>query len=113
MWLMRKKASLDTFWRTLSEEQINGIQGIAMDMWDPFVNSAKNHLPDADQKIVFDKYHIAGYLGKAVDRVRQQERKDPNSDERLIGTKYLWLRNPGNFTDEAWKSFKALRESNA
>jgi transposase len=107
----RKKTSMDTFWPTLSEEQINGIQGVAMDMWDPFVNSVKNHLPDADQKIVFDKYHIAGYLGDAVDRVRRQERKDPNSDDRLIGTKYLWLRNPGNFTDEAWQAFKDLRES--
>ncbi len=84
-----------------------------MDMWDPYINSVSNHLPEADRKIVFDKYHIAGHLGAAVDRVRGQEHKDPTEDGKdcLIGTKYLWLRNPDNFTDAAWKAFKSLRES--
>lgn len=109
----RKETSLDGFWSTLSDEQKDSIQGVAMDMWDPYVNSVNRHLPDADQKIVFDKYHIAGHLGKAVDRVRIQERKDPSADGhgRLIGTKYLWLRNPDNFTAEAWKAFQSLRKS--
>ena len=109
----RRESSLDGFWPTLTEEQKNGIEGVAMDMWDPFVNSVRNHLPDADQKIVFDKYHIAGHLGEAVDRVRREERKNPTveGDDRLLGTKYLWLRNPANFTDAAWDAFKALRES--
>jgi transposase len=108
----RKETSLDGFWPMLTEEQKDGIQGIAMDMWDPYVNSVSNHVSEADQKIVFDKYHISGHLGDAVDRVRRQERKDPttNTDD-LIGTKYLWLRNPENFTDAAWKAFKSLRES--
>jgi transposase len=109
----RKVTSLDGFWPTLTEKQKDGIQGVAMDMWDPYVSSVTNHLTDADQKIVFDKYHIAGHLGEAVDRVRRQERKDPDADidDRLIGTKYLWLRNPKNFTAVAWKGFKTLRES--
>jgi transposase len=110
----RKESSLDGFWPTLTEQQKDGIEGVAIDMWDPYFNSVRNHLPDADQKIVFDKYHIAGHLGGAVDRVRRQERKSPlvEGDERLVGTKYLWLRNPANFTDAAWQAFKSLRESN-
>jgi transposase len=110
----RKETSLDGFWPTLTEKQKDGIEGVAMDMWDPYINSVRNHLPDADKKIVFDKYHIAGHLGAAVDRVRRQERKSPlvEGDERLVGTKYLWLRNPANFTDAAWDAFKSLRESN-
>jgi len=109
----RKETSLDGFWSTLSEMQKDEIEGVAMDMWDPYVNSVSKNLPDGNRKIVFDKYHIAGHLGEAVDRVRRQERKDPTEDgeDCLIGTKYLWLRNPDNFTDEAWKAFKSLRES--
>jgi transposase len=109
----RKESSLDGFWPTLTETQQDGIEGVAMDMWDPYINSVRNHLPEADRKIVFDKYHIAGHLGEAVDRVRRQERKDPTEDGKncLIGTKYLWLRNPANFTDAAWNAFKSLRES--
>jgi transposase len=109
----RKESSLDGFWPTLTEEQKAGIEGVAMDMWDPYVNSVRKHLAEADEKIVFDKYHIAGHLGDAVDRVRREERKNPvaEEDQLLVGTKYLWLRNPKNFTDASWKAFKSLRES--
>ena len=109
----RKETSLDGFWPTLTEKQKEGIAGVAMDMWDPYVNSVSNNLPDADQKIVFDKYHVASHLGNAVDLVRRQEHKILNSegDVSLIGTKYKWLRNPDNFTDDAWDDFKSLRES--
>lgn len=95
----RKESSLDGFWPTLIETQKDGIEGMAMDMWDPYISSVRNHLPDADEKIVFDKCHIARHLGEAVDHVRRQERKRPvvERDERLVGTKYLWLRNPANF----------------
>jgi transposase len=31
----RKQSSLDGFWGTLTVEQINGIEAVAMDMWDP------------------------------------------------------------------------------
>jgi transposase len=107
----RKETSLDGFWPMLNEKQKEGILGVAMDMWDPYVNSVNKHLPDANQKIVFDKFHIAGHLGEAVDRVRREERKNPTADDSLIGTKYLWLRNPESFTAEAWKAFQSLRKS--
>src|SRR6267143_2068829 len=32
-------------------------------------------------------------------------------DDRLVGTKYDWLRHPGHFAGDAWKKFKSLRES--
>jgi transposase len=109
----RKEASLDGFWPTLTDEQRDGIRGVAMDMWDPFIASVRNYLPGAESKIVFDKYHIASHLGEAVDRVRRQERKAlaEVEDNRLVGTKYLWLRHPKNFTSAAWREFRELRES--
>ena len=108
----RRKASLDGFWETLSEEQLAAVEAIAMDMWDPYVASAHEHLPEADQKIVYDKYHIAAHLSKAVDQVRRAENKRLRAlgDERLCGTKYSWLRHPASFTEDAWREFRALRE---
>ena len=29
------------------------IEAVAMDMWDPYINSTREHLEDADDKIVF------------------------------------------------------------
>jgi transposase len=109
----RKQSSLDGFWPTLSEQQRDGIEAVAMDMWDPYIASTREHLHDADSKIVFDKFHIAKHLSEAVDQVRRQENKQLRSegDDRLVGTKYDWLRHPGSFASEAWKKFKSLRES--
>jgi transposase len=110
----RKQTSLDGFWSTLTPEQLASIQGVAMDMWDPYENSVRKHLPQAEEKIVYDKYHVAQHLGEAVDRVRRAENKALSAagDKRLVGTKYQWLRHPDNFTDPQWREFGALRNSN-
>jgi len=110
----RKETSLDGFWPTLSPQQRDGIQGVAMDMWEPYVNSVRKHIDDAGEKIVFDKFHIASHLGEAVDKVRREENRIllEQDDRTLVGTKYQWLRRPANFTRAAWRSFKALRDSN-
>jgi hypothetical protein len=52
----RTEASLDGFWSGLTARQIDGVKAIAMDMWDPHINSTLNHLPEAQGKIVFDKF---------------------------------------------------------
>lgn len=107
----RKQSSLDGFWSTITLTQRDGIDAVAMDMWDPFVASVRKHLPEAE--IVFDKFHIASHLGTAVDKVRRQENKDLLSmgDRSLVGSKYHWLRNPSNFTRESWRDFSTLRQS--
>jgi transposase len=109
----RKQASLDGFWGTLTKEQRDGIEAVAMDMCDAYVASVQAHLPQADEKIVFDKFHVAKHLGEAVDRVRRAENKalQAEGDNRLVGTKYQWLRNPDNHSDKQWRDFKALRDS--
>ena len=45
----RKQESLDGFWGTLTEGQRNGIEAVAMDMWDPYVNSVRAHVAEADE----------------------------------------------------------------
>ena len=109
----RTKASLDSFWTTLSPEQLAGIEAISMDMWEPYLNSIRANVPGADQKIVFDKFHIAKHLNAAIDRVRRQEHKALRAvgDRSLVGTKHQWLRNPRSFSADAWRAFGPLRSS--
>ena len=109
----RKQSSLDGFWKTLSAEQLASIEGVAMDMWDPYENSIRQHLPQAEEKIVYDKFHVAKHLGEAVDRVRRAENQVLRAagDERLVGTKYQWLRHPDHFSDHQWRAFGELRSS--
>jgi len=91
---------------SLTKKQKEKVEAIAMDMWDSFMNAAREILPQAD--IVHDKYHVAGYLGKAVDSVRKSENKFmlKTKNNTLVGSKYLWLTNPENMSKKAKKSFK-------
>ena len=109
----RKQESLDGFWGTLTEGQREGIEAVSMDMWDPYVASVREHVADADRKIVFDKFHVAQHLGHAVDEVRRPENKAlrAEGDQRLVGTRYDWLRNPVTMDAQDWRAFAALRRS--
>jgi transposase len=109
----RQQSSLDGFWGTITAQQRDSIQAVALDMWDPYVTSVQEHLPGAENKIVFDKFHIAQHLGEAVDRVRRREHKrlKAEGDERLTGTKYDWLRNPAGMDREQRREFAELRQS--
>jgi transposase len=110
----RTTESLDEFWSSLTAEQIGAVQAVAMDMWDPYVTSTLNHLPEAQSKIVFDKFHIAKHLSEAVDQVRRRENKQlrAQGDDRLAGTRYDWLRHPVRMEPDDRKEFAALRDSN-
>lgn len=110
----RKQASLDGFWSTLTAQQLASIEAVAIDMCDAYEASLRKHLPQAESKIVYDKFHVAKQLNEGVDRVRRGENKTLRAagDERLVGTKYRWLRNPDNFTDDQWRKFRELRTSN-
>ena len=109
----RKQASLDGFWGTLTAEQIASIEALAMDMWDPYIASVREHVPEADGKIVFDKFHVAQHLGEAVDRVRRKENQTlkASGDDRLTGTRYDWLRNPAAMEPKDRREFTELRKS--
>ena len=109
----REQSSLEGFWATITEEQRDSIQAVAMDMWDPYLDSVRKHLGEADKKVVFDKFHVAQHLGEAVDRVRRREHKQlkGEGDERLTGTKYAWLSNPATMDAEQRREFAILRQS--
>ena len=109
----RKQESLDSFWQTLSPSQQTGIEAIAMDMWEPYIQSTRQHLEAADQKIVFDKFHVVKHLHDGVDLVRRAEHRalKQSGDTRLTGTKYLWLRRPQEMTAEQHDAFRTLHRS--
>ena len=107
----RRTSSLDSYFDQFSVEQLAGVQAVAMDMWEPYITSTKAHLDDADEKIVFDRYHLMKYLTTAVDTVRKQENRAlaAGGDKRLAGSKYLWLYSAENLPDRHHDRFTALR----
>ncbi len=108
----RKKASLEEYYRGLSDAQRAGIEAIAMDMWEPYINGTMKHIPDASSKIVFDRFHVMSIMGRAVNSVRQQEHRQLQKagDESLKGSKHLWLFGKENLPDKAKPRFEELRK---
>lgn len=107
----RKISSLDAFYQTLTPEQLAGIEAVAMDMWEAFITSTKKYLPEAEKKIVFDRFHIMQHMLKAVDAVRKAEHRRllAEGDETLKRTKYLWLFSEENFSEEQADRFARLK----
>jgi transposase len=107
----RRQASLDGYFEKFTPEQLDQIQAVAMDMWEPFAASVRTHLSDAEDKIVFDRYHLMGYLTKAVDTVRKAENRAlfAAGDKSLAGSKYLWLYSAENLPARHSDRFAVLR----
>ena len=97
---------------TLTPAQRTSVKAVAMDMWPAYMSAAKQCLPQAD--IVHDKFHIAKYLGEAVDAVRKQEHRalSKAGNSPLTGSKWAWLKSyPDGRRTEA-VSFRALNQLN-
>jgi transposase len=82
-----------------------------MDMWDAFIASTMQYVLDAQSKIVFDRYHIAAHMLKAVDAVRKAEHRRllADGDDTLKSTKHLWLFSEENFPEEHKTRFAQLK----
>jgi transposase len=109
----RKTESLESFYLSLTDDQVDAIESVAMDMWPAYIRATMTHVPDAERKIAFDKFHVAKALGDGVDKVRKAEHRSllAMGDQSLKGTKYQWLYNPANMTYSQRAAFCLLRDS--
>lgn len=108
----REQKSFESYYKQFTAEELATVEAVAMDMWKPFFAATKAYVPDAEKKIVFDRFHAMGYALKAVDDTRKAEHSKLREldDERLKGTKYIWLWNEENvpeFRKEEYYSLKA------
>lgn len=71
------------------------IKSVTMDMSTSYIKGAVAYLPNAD--IIFDRFHLSYNLNKAIDKIRRREQKEFSG---LAGTKYIWLNNNQNLTEE-------------
>lgn len=109
----REKSTLEAFFQGLTKKQINGIEAIAMDMWEPFYLATLEALPLGADKIVFDRFHIMKHMTEAVDKVRKAENRKlgEQGDNRLKKTKYLWLSNKENLRKDRMAQIEELQKA--
>ena len=104
----RSDESVDELCQTsLTPTQRNAVQTVCTDMWKPYIKGVKTYFPDALH--CHDNFHIVGYLNKAVDKCRRREVK---KHEDLKHTKYLFLKDKKNLTEEQHVKFESIKNAN-
>jgi len=108
----RKLAAATNLLETLSPTQRASVKAVAMDMWPAFMSAAQTCMPQAD--IVHDRFHVAKYLGEAVDAVRKQEHRSLAQAGRspLTGSKWAWLKTYADGRSAEAIAFRALNQLN-
>jgi transposase len=110
----RKMKSLEEFYQRFSREDLATIEGLSMDMWGPYVEATLKWVPDAESKIVFDRFHIMRYVTEAVDQVRREEQAElrRQGDDTLTRTRFFWLYSQENLPERHRARFQELRALN-
>jgi transposase len=106
----RTREAVDNLWKTLDELVRQGVAAVAMDMWQPFMESTRVACPNSE--VVHDKFHVSKYLGEAVDKVRRQENKAliEEGKDTLKGTRQLWLYALENLPKDKSATFLSLQK---
>ena len=110
----REQESLDGFWKSLSAAQLAGVEAVAMDMWEPYVQSTLAHVPGAATKIVHDPFHLVKAMNEAVNDVRKREhaRLQARGDDILKGTRQLRLYGLENLPAKHAQRFEEVWATN-
>ncbi len=108
----RELATLKSFFEYWGKERCEAIRAVCMDMLPGYERAVRESVPHA--LIVFDKFHIAQQLMRAVDTVRKEEarRLREEGNEVLKKTKYIWLKNPENLTENQRLRLSELEKMN-
>ncbi len=92
---------------TFTEQQLNEINTVSMDMWQPYINSINEKVTNAE--IIHDKFHLIKYLNESIDKIRRREVK---GNDILKNSRYTLLKNKENLTQKQQEQYQIIKESN-
>jgi transposase len=107
----RREASLAAYFEACPETSRQQIEAISLDMWPAYINACQASVPQAEAKMVFDRFHIMRHVLEAVDKVRKREHKSllSQGDTTLTKSKYLWLYSEENVPERSREQFEAIK----
>ena len=87
------KDGLKDYWSKFDKIELQAIEAISMDMSAAYRQSVIDNVPDAPEKVVFDRFHIMQHVNESLNEVRREEQKELSSmgNTILTGTRIIWL----------------------
>lgn len=110
----RASETLEAWFQAQPKEQWDTLETISMDMWDPYIRAVSQSIEKAQEKICFDRFHVAQHFGNAVNKVRAKEHRSfiqSGEESPLTKTKYEWLTNASRVDNRTRLEFMALTRS--
>jgi predicted permease len=83
---------------------------VAIDMSPAYRKGVAENFGNAN--VSFDKFHVVGQVVESVDEVRRAERSEPDRGELLEKARWLFLKNPENWTDKEGARWEELAAEN-
>lgn len=107
----RSSEVISPFLQKLGRKAIN-LKAVAIDMSQSYIKAINENLSHVD--IVFDRYHIAALANRAIDDLRKelQAQLDQERKSYLKGSKFLFLHNFTNLTDQNKAKLQLLLDAN-
>jgi len=108
----RKSADITPFFKEKGTKWCKKITAVSMDAWLAFRKTVKKYCTEA--MICFDHFHLAQHFSKAIDKLRVQESKRVEKDEKVIykGTRWLLLKRPEKLTEKQQETLDDLLKVN-
>ena len=80
-------------------KDIDKIELVAMDMWNPYKSAIKTVIPNS--KIVIDKFHVVKLANEALEKIRKANRQNVSAKERrqLMRDRYVLLTRRKDLND--------------
>lgn len=80
-------------------QDIDKIELVAMDMWNPYKSAVNTVIPNA--KIVIDKFHVVKLANEALEKIRKANRQNVSAKERkqLMRDRYVLLTRRKDLND--------------
>lgn len=96
----RKMVDLVPFFEGKGVKWCKRIESVTMDAWLAYRKAIKKYCENAI--ICFDHFHLAQYFSKAIDKLRVNEVRKVDKDEKEIykGTRWLLLKRPEKLSED-------------
>lgn len=105
----RSKAYLKAYFLGKGEAFCNQITCFCSDMWEGYLNCAKEVFPNAT--IIADRFHFFAYMNKEVDKCRKAMRRKHPEDQDLKHLKWTLLRPVENLPAQALEELTLVLEN--
>lgn len=111
----RSAETLKSFFDLLGPERVKQIAYVTMDMSGGYIKAVQDAIPDADKKIVFDRFHVQRLASDAVDEVRRSMMRLVQGTEEaraIKHTRFVLLKKPSSLTKDEKTRLSEVQRSN-